>query len=299
MNGDKDTKNTHLSMSMKNRDENRNVSRKDLSPNRNGNIIKLIATFTAGILTASFFFSAQGSLYNTASDIPRVLVQQRTTIEGTVLKVIDGDTMRVRHLPNPFSSSSFSGNLKDRTILVRLAAIDAPEIAKGSNGGSQGGQPFSEEAKSFVSKRLQGKKVKVKCLAKDQYGRLVGKVMYRDGGGAFMGLNIGSVIEKDIGAELVQEGLAAVYRQSGASYGEEGLQYWNDLEQTAKLKKKGIWSSDNVELPSEFKKKSKQERARREVEKESKKHSRDKFKSTVKTWGKGQMKKREEQVISS
>ena len=50
--------------------------------------------------------------------------------------------------------------------------------------------------------------------------------------------NSGTV--KDISEELLVNGLAVVYRSGGANYDKKGVQYFNDIENTAKKYKKGI-----------------------------------------------------------
>ena len=63
--------------------------------------------------------------------------------------------------------------MSSHTIVVRDYAIDTPELPK--NG--LPGQKYSQEAKNFAKSKLLDKKVRVQCLGKDQYGRLIGKVM--------------------------------------------------------------------------------------------------------------------------
>lgn len=68
----------------------------------------------------------------------------------TVTRVIDGDTFRT----------------SSRKHSVRLANIDAPE--KGRKGGAKATQQ--------LKKLIQGKKVEVKTIARDVYGRAVANV---------------------------------------------------------------------------------------------------------------------------
>ena len=58
---------------------------------------------------------------------------------------------------------------------MRIAAVDCPEVAKfGSKG-----QPYGDTAKEFSREQLQGKRVHVKLLQRDQYQRAVATVSYR------------------------------------------------------------------------------------------------------------------------
>jgi len=170
--------------------------------------------------------------YETAADVQSKSIKQEVVIKGRVMKVIDGDTVRIRHLPTFYSSPSFKGNIKDHTIVIRATAVDTPEK----------GQKYGIVAKDYVASRLMNKDVKVKIYGKDQYNRILGRISYDNG--------------KDLSTDLVKEGLGAVYRQGGAIYRPENLEYWNKLEQTAKDKRKGMWKDGekNTMLPSEYKK---------------------------------------------
>jgi endonuclease YncB( thermonuclease family) len=63
----------------------------------------------------------------------------------------------------------FSGSLGRETIHVRLAGIDAPE----SGHFGMPAQPFSQEAKQWLSDRLLHRIVTIQPLRRDQYHRLV------------------------------------------------------------------------------------------------------------------------------
>lgn len=185
------------------------------------------------------------TVYETASDVSSSVINNKGTITGTIVKVIDGDTYRLRHQPTPFSSNTFKGSMSSHTIVVRSYAIDTPELPK--NG--QPGQKYATEAKEFAKSRLINKKVRVQCLSKDQYGRLIGRVSFKED--AFMGL---VSEEKDISLELLNEGLAVVYRGGGGQYGDIPMKQWNQIEAKAKGIKKGLWKDPSMLLPSEYKK---------------------------------------------
>lgn len=191
-----------------------------------------------------FFFTSSLPLFKTAHDIPADYFKSKTEIHAIVQHVSDGDTYKVRHYRKS-GDEKFTGPLKHNTIIVRIAAVDTPEIAK------QGkpGQPFSEEAKRFAEEKLLNKRVKVKLLSRDQYGRVVGLVKYKDAG--FFGL---FKKERDISEELLRRGLAVVYRQGGGRY-DGSMSRWNDIEEIAKKHRKGMWKNGvgKVQLPSDFK----------------------------------------------
>jgi endonuclease YncB( thermonuclease family) len=177
--------------------------------------------------------------FRTIRDIPKSYFKENKIVYGQVVKVVDGDTVRIRHQPTPFSSAEFSGNLKDETIMVRIAAVDSPETAKFG----QEGQPFGEEAKQFATKAVLGKRVRVKALAKDRYDRLLGTVRYDDGIAG----------ERDLSEELLRRGLAVVYRQGGAQYDGRKSEF-EGLEREAKQARRGLWSQKGGgESPAEYK----------------------------------------------
>ena len=56
----------------------------------------------------------------------------------------------------------------ERSIKVRVAHIDCPERR----------QPFSAKAKTFTSAAIFNKRVRLKVLKQDRYGRYVAEVFY-------------------------------------------------------------------------------------------------------------------------
>ncbi|KAJ1427052.1 hypothetical protein B484DRAFT_431614 [Ochromonadaceae sp. CCMP2298] len=192
-----------------------------------------------------WFFSSP--IYNTAADIPTLFFKENREISAVVMKVVDGDTYRVRHVTPYHTSTDYTGLLSENTIMVRIAAVDTPEIGKFG----KEGQLYSQEAKDFASTNLLGKKVVIKLLARDRYGRALGLVSYKDN--KMLPGFLSS--RKDISEQLLEKGLAVVYRQGGAQY-DGPVSRWNDIEARAQKKKRGMWvKGGEVELPSEYKKK--------------------------------------------
>eukprot|EP00596_Hydrurales_sp_CCMP1899_P004350 CAMPEP_0119039160 /NCGR_PEP_ID=MMETSP1177-20130426/8520_1 /TAXON_ID=2985 /ORGANISM="Ochromonas sp, Strain CCMP1899" /LENGTH=236 /DNA_ID=CAMNT_0007002707 /DNA_START=167 /DNA_END=877 /DNA_ORIENTATION=+ len=209
--------------------------------------LKLGGAFLVGLASATIFWNT-GRLYETVDSIPKQYFKEQKTITGEVVKINDGDTFRMRHIPGFWANSDFKGALKDHTLVVRIYAVDTPETPKFGNSG----QPYGEDASKFAEKTLLNKKISVKLLSKDRYGRIIGVVNYHKDG--FLGVK-GK--EADISEELVKEGLAVVYRQGGAQY-DGSIQRWDKLELMAKKQKIGIWSQQKVQLPSEYKKETKE-----------------------------------------
>ena len=214
-------------------------------------IFQVVGGVIVSMAAASYFFSSSPKIFETANDIPAEYFKEKREIKAIVVKITDGDTYRVRHVTSSHPSAEFTGKLSDNTIAVRIAAVDTPEIAKFGNAG----QEFGNAAKDFASKLLLGKRVTVKLLSKDQYGRVVGTVQYRDN----------TILpnflcnRKDISEQLLQQGLAVVYRQGGGQY-DGSITRWNDIEEKAIRSKRGLWMNGkkNAELPSDYKKAVKQ-----------------------------------------
>lgn len=147
------------------------------------------------------------------------------TINCHVVKVCDGDTIRVYH------KSTF--NRKKVSFLVRLYGIDAPEMAHFG----MGEQPFAKESTALLKKKVLDKTVKITKLGTDHYGRCIGRVVM-DG--------------LDLSVFMVKNGMACVYVGTNAIYG-ESYNTFKNCEKKAKSKNMGMWK-DGVELPMEYKK---------------------------------------------
>ncbi len=130
-----------------------------------------------------------------------------------------------------------------------MYGVDCPELQKRKS--DPPSQPFAEEAKEFTSDSILGKKVKIKLLRKDQYGRAVAKV---EGGWQL----VPPFSRKDISMELVRKGLATVYTAGGAEY-DGSRDTLLDLQAKAKNRKIGIWSQGaDMMTPAEFKRQQRQ-----------------------------------------
>lgn len=106
---------------------------------------------------------------------------------------------------------------------IRLAGIDCPER----------GQPYGKAAKRFVISLAAQKRVTVKVLNKDRYGRTVGEVILPDG--------------KTLNRELLKAGLAWWYRKYAPKN-----RLLEILELTARMTKKGLWAEPNPVAPWDF-----------------------------------------------
>jgi endonuclease YncB( thermonuclease family) len=119
---------------------------------------------------------------------------------ATVVSIGDGDTIRVRQA--------------GRLVTVRLACIDAPEMAQA---------PYGAQARRYLQTRLPiGSSVRLIPQTTDRYGRTVAEVV----GGVNLNL------------ALVEDGLAFAYRQYlGSCNAREYL----DAEYRASRQRYGVW----------------------------------------------------------
>ena len=196
--------------------------------------------------------------YDTASDIPKSYFKDKKAIRGKVIKIIDGDTIRIRHTPlYPLSKGEkgcIDRKLTECTISVRLYGVDAPETPKFGNEG----QPYAQEAKEYVSKQVYDKNVKIKLLRKDQYSRVVGSVTSQK-------YKYIPFIQTDLSQELAANGYASLYTGGGSEYN-GNIDKLNRKIKRAQNKKIGIWSNgvDGFVDPATYKKEVKAKRSGKE-----------------------------------
>lgn len=142
------------------------------------------------------------------------LVCKADTFTGQVVGVADGDTLTVLS----------SAKVQQR---IRLAGIDAPE----------GAQPFGQRSKQQLSDLVYGKTVEVIPLKKDQYGRIVGKIL------------INGI---DVNLELVLTGLAWHYKEYQREQSLEDRRLYAQAEQVARKRNLGLWGAADPIPPWEF-----------------------------------------------
>lgn len=138
-------------------------------------------------------------------------------VTGMVRTVYDGDTV----LLTTKEQSRFK---------VRLYGIDAPETGTRQ----QAGQPFAAVARRTLMYKILGRQVSAEVVDTDQHHRAVAILRY---GG------------RDINREMVVEGLAWAYdRYLQEPYGAE----YRAAEQTARSRRRGVWSMTAPTAPWEF-----------------------------------------------
>lgn len=151
--------------------------------------------FTRPIAVALFLFSS------------KVLA---LTFDGHVYRVSDADTVRL----------TVTATCQERacpevgdSLRIRLAEIDAPEDD----------QPYGAIATEQLSAAVKNQKVSIRQTDVDQYGRIVGHVIYQGNW---------------INAWLVSEGHAWVYPEYATS------RELFELEDNARNSRRGLWAED-------------------------------------------------------
>ncbi len=142
------------------------------------------------------------------------------TLTAKVERVSDGDTL----------TAVTSNQTKLR---IRLVGIDAPEVPHGE----KPGQPYGEEAREYLSRLIGGRTIRLETYGPDGFNRTLAMVF------------LGTV---NVNVELVQQGLAEVYR------GAPCKAYCRNLraaELRAKQDHLGMWAQGTTyESPAAFRK---------------------------------------------
>ncbi|KAL8862840.1 MAG: hypothetical protein Q9178_000782 [Gyalolechia marmorata] len=175
---------------------------------------------------------------------------RKRSLFGRVTSVGDADNFRLFHTPGGRLAGwellpwrrvpKTAKELKNKTVHIRIAGVDAPEMAHFGNPA----QPFSKEALDFLTSYILHRRVRAYVYKRDQYDRAVATVYVRKW-----------LLRRDVGLQILKRGLATVYEaKSGAEYGNLEEKY-RKTEKWAKLKRKGMWAGDKkgYESPREYK----------------------------------------------
>ncbi len=142
---------------------------------------------------------------------------------GTVVRVIDGDTVSVSLRAKPKSSTKDGESCQKKFHKVRLAEIDAPEKK----------QVFGAESTKALSDKVLGKTVVVEWSNKGRYGRIIGTV-YLD--------------ERNINQDMIRDGFAWWYRK----YSKDNN--LSELETNARQRNRGLWTAKHPIPPWQYRK---------------------------------------------
>lgn len=140
--------------------------------------------------------------------ISSIIFCDAAVLEGKVIKVSDGDTIRL-----------LTNNKQQHRI--RLAHIDAPESKQAY------GNKSRENLANYIAKQY----VTVEYNEKDQYGRIVGVIYFKN---------------KNINLLQVQDGYAWYYKHFSNE------KKYQKAEEEARRSKKGLWKDKNPIAPWNF-----------------------------------------------
>ena len=150
-------------------------------------------------------------------------VSAASVLDGTVVKIADGDTITVLD----------SNKVQHR---VRIAGIDAPEK----------GMPFGNASRKRMIELVARKEVRVEFTKYDRYGRIVGNVWVTPPDCPTCGKTL------DVGLAQVTTGMAWWYRYYAHEQSAEDQGHYEFAEQEAKAKRAGLWQDKNPLPPWEY-----------------------------------------------
>ncbi|KAF7375131.1 putative endonuclease LCL3 [Mycena sanguinolenta] len=189
---------------------------------------------------------------------PDVFARKRW-VKGRVTSVGDSDNFRFYHtpgfgwhwpikfrqIPSTPKGRACSLQLKDKTLHIRIAGVDAPE---GAHFGKPA-QPYSEESLAWLRQQILGKTVYCQLLRRDQYARIVSIVAFPP---RFLPASWAS--GKSLSLEMLRAGWVTIYEQAGAEYGKWGKEGFLRVENEAKAARRGMWANGTTaETPAEYK----------------------------------------------
>lgn len=170
------------------------------------------------------------------------------SIYGRVTAVGDADGLRIYHTPGGLLLGwgwlrlvpTKPTELRNNTISVRLAGVDAPELAHFG----RPAQPYGEEAQTWLKQYVLDKNVRAYVHRRDQYERIVATVCIWK-----------LLLRRDVGLQMLKKGLAVVYEgKTGAEFGGHKEKY-ERAEMVAKGLRRGLWSAtgSGPETPGKYK----------------------------------------------
>lgn len=154
----------------------------------------------------------QSSAYDGGLEIIPAQPQANPSQGTVIVGVTDGDTVRA--------------TIEGQEVKIRLYGIDAPES----------GQAFGKASHQALKQITTGRKISIKVLDRDRYGRLVALV-FADG--------------SNVNEAMVASGYAWVYPQycKQSFCGE-----WKQDQSKAQANRKGIWQEGNPTPPWDWRK---------------------------------------------
>jgi endonuclease YncB( thermonuclease family) len=187
-------------------------------------VLGTVALLTVLTLPTAVVFSVTPNplaRFDTVDRIPPSYFDRHLRLYAYTERVIDGDTIRVRHIPGynwpvvggkvppePKTKTKKKRGIADETLILRLYGVDCPELSKKN---ATAPQPFALEAKQFTSSQVYHQMVAVTLLSKDRYGRAIAMV-------ETVPSSLFARAGTDLSVELARQGLAQLYTGGGAEY---------------------------------------------------------------------------------
>lgn len=214
-------------------------------------VIVPVIVLTSASLAVYHVYRRNLRRYATIDHLPAIIYSGKNTrgLLGQVTSVGDGDNFRFFHTPGGRLSGwgwlrtvpADKKDLKGQTIHVRIAGVDAPELAHFG----KPAQPYGQEALDWLRDYLMGRRVRIYIHSRDRFDRVVANPKIRTWPFKW--------IKRDVGVEQIKSGLATVFRQGGAEHGGL-LEIMEAAEAQAKSSRKGMWSrGKHLETPAEYK----------------------------------------------
>lgn len=204
-------------------------------------------------LGATFVYRRYFRRLRTAEWVTPDVLQRKRWVRGVVTSVGDADNFRLYHTPGfgwrwPLKVRrvpTLSKELKEQTIHIRIAGVDAPE---GSHFGRQA-QPYAVEALAWLKDMIEGRIVYCQLVRRDQYSRIVSVVTLPP---PFLPgwLTTG----RSLALEMIRAGTGLTYEQAGAEYGKYGKDEFLRAEAESRVARRGMWKLGTVgETPAQYK----------------------------------------------
>ncbi|KAH9856144.1 SNase-domain-containing protein [Lenzites betulinus] len=219
--------------------------------------VLIISTFILGgvaTLGVKRFYGRHLRRIRNGEYVTTEMLARKRWRKGYVTSVGDADNFRLYHTPGigwkwPLKFRSIPtqrADLKNETLHVRIAGVDAPELSHFGNPA----QPYAAESLAWLKGKVDGRFVHCQFIRKDQYGRIVSMVRLPP---RFLPAWLAK--GKDLSLEMLRAGCASVYEQTGAEYGKSGLEEFLRVQKEAQRTKKGMWERGTQgETPGEYKK---------------------------------------------
>lgn len=137
-------------------------------------------------------------------------------VEGKVIRVVDGDTLRLQAEGRRFYT-------------IRLASIDAPETGKRD----QPGQAYGNAARRALTDLAEGRTLRGDCYEIDNYDRHICDLKLADG--------------KSVNRRMVELGFAWANREKRGKFLRDPAML--PLEQTARHERRGLWRQRDQVAP--------------------------------------------------